>query len=473
MTDSAMRLTSCCEITRAASAGVCLCVGALIFSNAGCSKSADSAPKTHVRPEATAVSVQKRTIVRETGQPGFIQAYEQTAIYPKISGFVDAWKVDIGDAIRKDQLLAHLDVPDLVAEYEEKTAERELDEVRIQVAEQFVKVADENLKTATAQVEEAKADLGKAKADVERWKVDFSRITALVKAKSIDETVQDESRKRLETSIAALQAAEAGIVVVGATKDARQADVQKARADVDAARAKAKVSRATEKRLAALVGYTTIKAPYDGTVVTRNVNTGDFIRPASGDETDARTNSGASRASSPLYVVARTDKVRIFLDVPEMDANGIEVGSKAHVSIQAVDNLEFPAEVTRTSWALSAKSRTLRTEIDIPNSEGRIRPNMYAYGTVQVTRADVWAVPLQAVIQRGNQTCCYVLEGDKSVLLPVQLGIDDGAWVEVSRKRVGDKWVPFDGSERILTGALSQLSDGESVRIAAPTAPTK
>jgi multidrug efflux pump subunit AcrA (membrane-fusion protein) len=262
-----------------------------------------------------------------------------------------------------------------------------------------------------------------------------------------------------------LRAAEAGIVVVGATKDARHADVQKARADVDAARAKAKVSRATEKRLAAMVSYTAIKAPYDGIVVSRNVNTGDFVRPATGDETDSRTNSGASRASSPLYVVARIDKVRIFLDVPEMEANGIDVGGKARVTIQAVDNLEFPAEVTRTSWALSAKSRTLRTEIDIPNPDGRIRPNMYAYGTVELTRADVWAVPLRAVTQRGNQAYCYVVEDGKAVLLPLRLGIDDGTWVEVSWKRSKENWIPFDGSERILVGELSQLSDGEPVRI--------
>lgn len=452
----------------AVSASVCLAIGSISLSAAGCSKSADPAPKTHVRPAATAVEVQKRTIVRETGQPGFIEAYEQTAIYPKVSGFVDDWQVDIGDPIKKDQLLAHLNVPDLVAEHEEKTAERELDEVRIQVAEQFVTVAEENLNTAIAQVEQAKADLGKAKADVERWRVDFARISALVKAKSIDETVQDESRKRLDTSIAALQAAQAGIVVVGATREARKADVEKARADVEAAKAQAKVSRATEKRLEALISYTTIKAPYDGVVVTRNVNTGDFIRPATGDETVSRTNSGASSANSPIYVVARIDKVRIFLDVPEMNANGIAVGSKARVTIQAVDNLEFPAEVTRTSWALSAKSRTLRTEIDIPNPEGRIRPNMYAYGTVNLTRNDVWAIPLQAVFQRGNQDYCYTFSDAKAVLLPVRVGIDDGSWVEVSGKRVEGKWLPFDGSEQVLTGGLSQLSDGEPVRVSPP-----
>lgn len=436
----------------------------LILCHIGCSKSPTPASKAHVRPEVKAVGVEKRTIVRLTGQPGFIEAYEQTSIYPKISGFVDEWNVDIGDTIYKGKVLAHLDVPDLVAEYEEKKAEVEFDAVRIKVAEQFVNVAQENWRTASAQIDEAKANLGKFKADVVRWTADYERMTALLKQKSIDETVVDESRKRLQMNIASQQAAEAGIVVAEAIK-ARKADLEKAQIEVTAARARAKVSQATEKRLAALVGYTTIKAPYDGIVVTRNVNTGDFAQPATGDQSASRNNSGTSRVSNPLYVVARIDKVRIFLDVPEMDANGIHLGCKALIRIPALDNMELSAQVTRTSWALNAKSRTLRAEIDIPNPGGRILPNMYAFGTVELTRVGVWGVPLQAVFQRGNQSYCYVLADGKAVLLPVQLGIDDGAWVEVTKKCSRDVWLPFNGSEQILVGELSQMSDGEPVRV--------
>jgi multidrug efflux pump subunit AcrA (membrane-fusion protein) len=415
------------------------------------------------------VNVAKRTIVHVTGQPGFIEAYEQTSIYPKISGFIDAWKVDIGDPITKGMVLAHLDVPDLVAEYDEKKADVELDEVRIAVAEKFVTVALENFKKASAQVDEARANLGTNKAEVARWTVGYERIHGLAIRKAIDETVEDESRKHLQSSIASQSAAESGVVVDLANAAALKAEVAKARIDVDAARARAKVARATERRLAALVGYTTVQAPYDGIVVTRNVNTGDYAQPAAGDQSAARNNPGTSRASSnnPLYVVARTDKVRIFLDVPEMEANGIHPGSKAHVKIEAVDNMEFPTEVTRTSWALNAKSRTLRAEIDIPNPGRRILPNMYAYGSVELTRVGVWAVPLEAVFQLGNQDYCYVFEDGKAVQVPVQLGIDDGSWVEVTKKRSKVEWLPFNGTEQIVTGELSQLHNGEPVRVSA------
>jgi len=418
--------------------------------------------------------VAKRTIFRQSGQPGYIEAYEQTSIYPKIAGFIDEWKVDIGDTITKDMVIAHLDIPDLVADYEEKKAEVEFDEVRIKVAEQLVTVAEENLKTAGAQIDEAKANLGKNKAEVERWAADYKRISALARDKAVDANVEDESRKHMQSSIASLHAAEAGITVAETTKAARKADVDKAKVDVDAARARAKVARATEKRLAAMVGYTIIRAPYNGIVVTRNVNTGDFAQPAAGDPSAQRNNPAASRVNSnPLYVVARTDKVRIFLDVPEMEANGIRPGSNAHVKIEAVDNMELSTTVTRTSWALNAKSRTLRAEIDIPNPGGKILPNMYAYGTVELTRTDVWAIPVQAAFRVGNQDYCYLFEDGKAVQLPVQLGIDDGAWVEVAKKRAGKEWAPFNGNERILVGELSQLSNGEPVRVNAAAAAQK
>src|ERR1022692_1289178 len=115
-----------------------LIVALTLLPTLGCSKPTESAPRVHLRPEAKAVNAEKRTIVRQSGQPGYIEAYEQTSIYPKIAGFIDDWKVDIGDMITKDMAIAHLDVPDLVADYEEKKAEVEFDEVRIKVAEQLV-----------------------------------------------------------------------------------------------------------------------------------------------------------------------------------------------------------------------------------------------------------------------------------------------------------------------------------------------
>ena len=214
---------------------------------------------------------------------------------------------------------------------------------------------------------------------------------------------------------------------------------------MEAARARAQVSRADEQRVAALVGYTHLTAPYDGVVVVRNANTGDYVQPGTGDESGTRRASGRSAARRPLYVVARTDKVRVFVDVPEMDAGAVTRGTKAQVRVQALNDAEIEATVTRTSWSLRPESRTLRAEIDLPNPDARLLPGMYAYARVLIERKDVRALPLAAVVEIGNQNCCYLYEDGKAVQTPVQTGINDGKWVEVVKKRVKGEWTDFTG----------------------------
>src|SRR5262249_54031434 len=154
-----------------------------------------------------------------------------------------------------------------------------------------------------------------------------------------------------------------------------QSGAAKASVDVGVARARLVVAESEAKRLKALVGYLTLTAPFDGVIVARNVNTGDFVLPATGDPSATRRSPDqAPDRSAPLYVVDRTDVLRIYVDVPEQDADFVTIGTKAKVLVRAYRDKEFPASVTRTAWALNVKSRTLRVEIDIPNPESRILP---------------------------------------------------------------------------------------------------
>jgi HlyD family secretion protein len=435
----------------------------------GCSRRPRAHEPVHARPHVRLVNPQRRRIERTTGQPGFLEAYEQTSIYPRIAGYIDEWKVDIGDRIKKGQMIAHLSVPDLEAEFEEKKAQVVLDEVRIRVAVEMANVAEHNWKEASGQLAEARANLGKYKADVERWQSEVKRLTELASERLVDAQVLAETKKQLMASTAGQKAGEATIVASQAKEAARKADLEKARVDIEAAKAGSKVTLAAQQRLAAMVGYTRILAPYDGVVVVRNANTGDYVQPAGGDRSSPQY-GGAGAASSrgggtPIFVVARTDRVRIFLDVPEMDANGVQPGSKATVRIQALDDVEIPANVTRTSWALHARTRTLRAEIDLPNKGGRLLPNMYAYGQVMVKRGNVWALPMDTIVEIGNQNCCYLYEDGKAVQTALHTGINDGKWIEVTKKRADGKWVPFKGNEQIIQADLSEISDGERVRI--------
>jgi multidrug efflux pump subunit AcrA (membrane-fusion protein) len=98
----------------------CLVVALLLFLAIGCSRHPKAREPIHVRPHVRLITPERRTITRTASQPGFIEAYEQTAIYPKVSGFVEKWHVDIGDPIKKGQILLRIAVPELEAEYREK-----------------------------------------------------------------------------------------------------------------------------------------------------------------------------------------------------------------------------------------------------------------------------------------------------------------------------------------------------------------
>ncbi len=437
-----------------------------ILAIAGCEHRRNAAPAASDRPRVRATRPERRTIERTVGQPAFIEAYEQTSIYPKIAGYIEKWDVDIGDRIKKDQLLATLIVPELQAEFERKKAEVAQDEVLIKVAEQLVKVADHKLNVSMAELKKSQADLGAYQAAVDRWQSEVKRLSGLVDQKVVDKQVLEESQKQLKSNVSARDAASAGIEAAEAVRLARQADVEKARVDVEAARAKTTVSQAEARRYAALVSYTQLTAPYDGVVVVRNANTGDFVQPAGGDRSVERNSDDPSTARvAPVYVVARTDLVRVFVDVPEIDANHVAKGTEARIRVQALDDLEIQGAVTRTSWSLHLKTRTLRAEVDLPNPKTELLPGMYAYASVLINRPDVFTLPLGSVVELGNQKYCYLLEHGRAAKTAVRAGVSDGTWIEVSQKQINGEWLDFTGDEQVLTGNLEEITDGQAVSV--------
>ena len=154
----------------------------------------------------------RRTITRHVGQPAFVNAYEQTAMYPKIAGYIKAWNVDIGDRLEKDQVLADLFVPELESQYEEKQAELARDQVLIEVAQQLVDVAQSRLLAATADVERAKSDVDNYQSAVDRWESEVKRLTGMVAQGVIAKQILDESQKQLKSNLAMRDAALASVL---------------------------------------------------------------------------------------------------------------------------------------------------------------------------------------------------------------------------------------------------------------------
>jgi HlyD family secretion protein len=434
-------------------------------------------------PTVRLIQPQVHKIVRVVGQPSFIESYERTSIYPKPTAYIQKWIVDIGDKVKKNDVLANLFAPELVEELGTKKATVVLDQERIALAKEVVEVAAAEVKAADARLKEAEAILEKYQSEVDRWDTEVKRLERQVARVVVDPRVLFESTNQLKSSIAALDKAKATIKRAKAELVAARAKLAKAQVDVRVVEADLKVADSQEKYAQAWVNYLTLTAPFPGVITVRNANTFDFVLPSTGDPTAYYLSPDISTAgAAPIYVVDRLDIVRIFVDIPERDANFVNIGTKATVLARAYRDEPIPATVTRVSWALNMKSRTLRAEIDLKNPDSELLPGMYAYVKVVIERPDVRALPLDALVYSGDQTFCWLYENGKAVRIELETGVNDDKWIEVTNRRPpvdpeapSDKvrWTRIDGTEQVMLGELSGLADGAPVEVAPATAGTK
>jgi hypothetical protein len=435
------------------------------------------------RPTVQVIQPQVRKIVRVVGQPSFIESYERTSIYPKPTAYILNWVVDIGDKVNKFDVLAKLFAPELVEELRTKKAAVVLDRERITFAKEVVEVAKADVQAAEARLKEAEEILQKYEAEVNRWDTEVKRLQRQVARVVVNSQVLFESTNQLASSIASRDMAKATIKRAKAELLSAKATLAKDEVDVRVAEAALKVAESEERYAQAWVDYLTLTAPFTGVIFARNANTYDFVLPTTGDPTAFYLSPDISPANmaAPIYVVDRLDIVRIFVDIPERDANFVRVGTKATVLARAFRDKELPATVTRVSWALNQKSRTLRAEIDLHNPKSQLLPGMYAYVKVIIERPDVQALPVDALNYNGDQALCWLYESGKAVRTELETGIDDDKWIEVTNRRTPvppEKpshtvpWTPIDGTEQVILGDLSGLADGASVDLAPDAAST-
>jgi multidrug efflux pump subunit AcrA (membrane-fusion protein) len=413
----------------------------LLAAAGGCGKGEESPPKEKPKEKTEATPPRARvTLVRPLrkdlrytlSRPGFIEAYEHTRMYAKLAGYVEKVNVDIGDTLKEGQSLAEIGIPEMRVELKQKEA--------------LVSQAEANLGSARAKVKTAEAGIVRARADVRRWTVEQRRQARMVQRGTLDQQ--------------SLDAVEAALEAARAAEEEAKAQVLKATADVGVAQENVRVAKANKDYVAALLQYTTIKAPYQGVVIHRSVNKGDFVQPAAG--------GGKGDA---LFVVARTDKgLRIFVDVPEGSATSIKENTRATVQApRAAPGVEVEGQVTRSSWALDQSARTLRTEIHLQNP-GKLRPGMYAYVTLTTEHHQVWTLPASALVTKDNQVSCFVVRGGKAVKTAVRIGSGDGKRVEVfqvQRKRDSAGkllWQDVTGNERVIRNP-EKVTDGQPIRV--------
>lgn len=395
------------------------------------------------------VKPERHTVQRAVGEPGQLVAFETTPIHAKIVGYVRKVNVNIGYEIKKGEVLAELYVPELEAEVKQKSAAVEQAQAKKAQTEAAVKVALAAVTSSEAKLTEIQAGVKRTEADLARWQQEFRRIEQLFNERAQTGTLLDETRSKLRSSEASRDEVRAQVKSAEAAIAEARASLDQAHSDVAAAASSVEVAREDVRRVEAMLGYTRIEAPYDGIITRRNVDTGHLTRPGS----DA----------PPLFIAARTDVVTIVVDVPETYAAEVNKGDRATVKLQAMKGRTVDGEVTRTAWALDPKTRTIRTEVDIPNPGGKLRPGLYAYATVIVEEhKDVLTIPTTAVLPEKDKASCFVVADGKAVRRTIVTGLSDGTRTEVISG--------LKGSEAVVKTSAASLVEGQDIEVVKPEA---
>jgi RND family efflux transporter MFP subunit len=336
------------------------------------------------RPRVEVVRPRRATVAQRLQANATLEAFEETDLFAKVSGYLSDVRVDIGDHVKAGQVLAVIDVPEMKQELAE----------------------------AKAQLESKKSSLESARRQLDHNMADLALQNALAK----DRDQLGEGRGFISDRT---------LDQVHANANIAKADLGVAEANRDLAANQVDVAAATVEKIKALLTYTQIVAPFDGVVARRQVNRGDLVQAA----TATRTTPSAGS----LFTVQRIDIIRVFCDVPENDVPHLHVGDPAIVKPAGFDDKPFIGKVTRFSLRLDPETRNMRTEIDLPNPEERLYPGTYAQVSLEMNRRpDALTVPAAAVGSDGDGSFVYTITDNRITRLTVKTGLSDNGRTEVT-----------------------------------------
>src|SRR5262249_33551981 len=166
-----------------------------------------------------------------------------------------------------------------------------------------------------------------------------------------------------------------------------------------------------------------------------------------------------------LFVVARTDVVTVTVGIPEAFAPALNPGDRAFIKLQAMNGRTIEAKVSRISWALDPKTRTIGAEIDLPNPGGTLLPGLYVYATVIVEEhPGVVTVPTTAVVKAKDTSYCVAIGGGNALRRPIEIGLNDGTRTEVV--------TGVNEEDAVVKANASSLADGQPVEVIEPPNPS-
>ena len=307
------------------------------------------------------VHPERHTIRRSVGEPGELEAFETTAIHAKIAGYVKNWTVNIGATVKKGQVLAELSVPELDAELSKsrrRSNRRSPSTSRPGPRSRWPRPTWREPRRSSSKSGPARRG--------SRPTSPAGKPSSTASRNCIARAGADRQPARRDPQQAPLLGGRLR-GVRGPDQDRRsRPDPEPSRTRFGPFRCRRRGLRHRRRQgrtpgtVEARLGYTRIEAPFDGIVTQRNVNTGDLTQP------------GPDRP--PLFIVARSDIMTIRFNVPEAFAAEVNPGDRAGVKLQEMKGKTVEGKVTRISWAIDPKVRTLRVEIDIPNPARTFSP---------------------------------------------------------------------------------------------------
>jgi RND family efflux transporter MFP subunit len=387
--------------------GICL-LTILVLLAASCShKSAATAAED---PSTAVVGVSKVTR-RDLSQTLRLAAeflpFQEIDVHAKVAGYVKKIYVDIGDHVRTGQLLAVLEIPELQEEVTE---------------------AKDTVSQNEQEIQHAQFELARAKADYQAKHLQFTRLAEV--AKSQPNLI---AQQEIDDAMSKDQAA--------------AAEVDAAQAALASAKEQLRVATDNQHRVQAMYGYAHITAPFDGVITKRYADTGAMIQAGTASHTQAM----------PLVRLSQNNLLRLTIPVPESEVPYIHVGMPASVEVPSIGKT-YAGKVVRFAQKVDFSTRTMTTEIDVPNPRLELVPGMYAYASLVLERRpNVLSVPVQALDRQGNLvTVVRVDANNKLERVSVQLGLETPDQAEVLSGLRSD--------DMVVVSARTQLKNGESVQ---------
>jgi RND family efflux transporter MFP subunit len=373
--------------------GVVMALVPLAAGGAACSRTRAAAETVTERPTVSVVKIARGDISQTLTLAAEFRPFQEVEVHAKVAGYVKAIHVDVGDRVSAGQLLAVLEIPEL---------------------QDDMVTAEAGVKHSQQEVNRAQADLARTESAHEVAHLGSTRLAAVMKQRPNLVAQQDIDEAQGRDRVA-------------------EAQVATAKAAVAAAEEQLAVARATENKTRTLFAYARITAPFAGVITHRYADTGSMIQAGTSSQSQAM----------PVVRLSQNNLLRLTIQIPESVVSLIHLGAPVDVKVQAL-NRDFQGKVARFSDTLNLDTRTMETEVDVPNPKLELVPGMYAYASITTDAAhDVVVAPVQAIDRKDDKTTVLVVAaGGRLELRPVTIGLESPERVEVrSGLRPGDEAV--------------------------------